>query len=318
MTKKNDLAQRVRLSESNLTKIPYKRLYLNGNGKDYNLRFLSTEYIDISKRPYSKIWLHGGFFHPNYDAKYASTFRCLGFEKCPLCKKVKELKEIQKNYSSKEDKDAWKKQSRPYSLWWALNKENNELSLVHVPNFTFHIPKEGEEKEPTLHELLVKALLGVADTIDPLDFKNGCDVKIEQRVVNGSTVYDIEFETNRPYEVDKETVQKMKYVKKLQEAYPKNDENYLDHIARGEKIPYGNDAKEQENKVEKQKVSKEVQEEQIEAVSTNDLEDSIKALMDGDEFDLNSLDDESDDDFDASKLTEGQKKLRGIFSSDED
>lgn len=318
MTKKNDLAQRIRLSESNLTKIPYKRLYLNGNGKDFKLRFLSTEFIDVSKRPYSKVWLHGGFFHPNFESQYPSTFKCIGHKKCPLCHKVNQLKEEQKHYSNKADRDSWKKQSRPYSLWWAINKENNELSLVHVPNFNFHIPKEGEEKEPTLHELLVKSFLSVANDIDPLDFKDGCDVNIEQRVVNGSTVYDIEFETNKPYEVSKDFVQKMKHVKKLQEAYPTRDEKYLDYVARGEKIPYGNEEETQSVEKEKKEVVQKVKEESITEISTDELEDSIKALMDGEDFDMSSLDEEEEDSFDASNLTESQKKLRGIFNSNED
>ena len=56
----------------------YKRVFIQGKGKEYNLRFLSTALVDPDDTPFVIKYIHSGHFHPNYQSEYPSKFACLG------------------------------------------------------------------------------------------------------------------------------------------------------------------------------------------------------------------------------------------------
>lgn len=316
--KKEELLKRINNAKNSSDRINYKRLWISGNGQDHQLRLLSTEYIDEQARPFSKVWLHGGFFHPNYDNKYPSTFRCIGFKKCPLCAKVIEVnkskKGINKANFNEEQKNNWKRNSNRYTLYWAVNMANNELSLVHVPDFTYSYSKDADENPPTLHELIEDKLIELAGKgIDPLDFEKGRNLVITQRKVKNETIYEVSFE-DEVSPVSKDIVNKMKKVKKLQDCYPKKDVEELQSIADGQKILKGAEADTEQKNKEKEEVSQ--KEEEIQETHFEEFDDASDLLA-GDDFpDDLYADDEA---MEASEYQDQMlEKLNNInFDSDE-
>lgn len=224
------IVDRLNEAKSSRKSAKYKRKYLSGGGKEFKLRFLSTEEIDVDAAPFKNVWLHGGFFHPNYSNKFPSTFHCV-FKDCPLCRIAKEDSEIETATNvPRKEKSAWKKMRRKYSVYWALDLVTNDLLLVHVPDFSYR------KDELTLQELLFEKLKSFGEIgNDPFSFDKGHVVSITSKMVNNKNKWIITID-QKFHQVDDEVRARLKELKPLSEVYAQLSKEELEYIAKGK--PY--------------------------------------------------------------------------------
>jgi hypothetical protein len=277
----------------------YKRMYIQGGGKEYKLHLLSTELIDATEIPFETVWLHGQYKHPNFpEQQYGSNFRCLGGMKngCPMCLDVKDIRDFEKaqNIPPKE-KTAFKKQAKPYALYWAINLVNNELTLVHVPKRGMY-----DDDIPAQEVLFNKIENFVKETGRiPFDYENGAIVTITSKTINKKDKYSVEIDMT-PHDVSPKLLklyETMPTLKSIYKPYTKED---LDNVVKGIRI-------ERSSTAQKQEKSK-----------REDLHNEITNLSE-ESFNMDELDNE----FAASEtspiddgLTEDERKLLGDSEAD--
>lgn len=239
----SNLKQRLYASKSGKNTIPYKRLFLQ-SGKEYNLRFLTTEFIDAAGNLFARVFLHGGYKHPNYQQKYTSNFRCLG-KNCPMCADFKEQRELEKNLP-KEQRIAWRKKSIPYAVYWAINLDNNELSLVHVPMMS-------AKDKKSIQDIIFEHFLEAAEQDkDPFSLKSGNDVFISIKMVDN--VPKVHVTIKEETTAVSEKVQKMaSQLVPFEKVYKQYSKEQLQNIVDGVQIVFNNDKKNQEKNKEEVK-----------------------------------------------------------------
>lgn len=256
------------LNKSNTgnAKVQFKRLFIQ-SGKEYVLRPVSTVLQDPDSLLFKKIALHGGFKHPNYDNEYPSNFVCIG-KGCPLCKHANDLAKSEKaNNVAKDQKTAWRKQRKLYAMYFMINQENQELTLVFVPNDVFKKAVNHEdgttEWVPTsksLQELLYEKLSSAADQdINPFDLNNGRNIHISSTVVEKVTKWSVSISNEKQVVSDKNMLKKLENVDLLTSIYKKLSVEDLQHIADGTKIPSKKEAAEQRIDKKESKISEQAQ-----------------------------------------------------------
>lgn len=270
----NDFRSRLLKAKSGVNAPSYKRVFLGSGGREFRLRFLDPKLIDGEGAPFSYVYLHGGFKHPNYpDQTYPSNFRC-GGKGCALCEVAREMgKEEKDNNVPRDQKKAWRMQARKYAIYWAINRENNEISLVHVPDSSFN------KDEETLNQVLSNKLLELDEMgLTPFDLKDGMDIVITSQAVDKKVKFSINEDSQSIGPVEEMIAKKFRNMKPLSQVYKQYSKEDLASIARGEKIVYGEAKQEQHAQEEKRKVETEersISEENFAPKETSSFEDDL-------------------------------------------
>jgi hypothetical protein len=286
-------------AQSGSRTIPYKKMFITANGTEYRFRPLSTLLIDPKEVPFIKVRLHGGYKHPNFEGSFASNYRCLGKD-CPMCVDVKAIKNVEyTNNLSRELRTAWKKDKSQYAILWAINLDNNELTLVMIQD-TDRFKKMKDEKtgkdewkkiNTTCQEIVFNKLMTAAENgLDPFDYDAGNDIVIKSKKVDNVVHWDVSV-INEKNSVPAEIREKLKNVPKLEDLYKKYTKEELEYIVKGK--PFNKD-------LTKQKVAevKESTEEKVSDISNETFEedssDSDEAALLGDDSSFEDDDSYSD------------------------
>lgn len=316
MSSNQNLKNRLAKAQSGVQKPSYKRLYLNGKGKEFKLRLLSTEHNDVEATPFFKVDLHGGYKHPNYEQEYSSNFRCPK-KTCPMCSDYFDTLKREKGFD-KSNRTAWKKEVRRYSMYWAINRENNELTLVYVPDIRKIKNKDGtwQERGSTLQSILYNKLMSAADQgMDPFSLKDGNDIIIKSRAIDGKAQYDVYIE-NEKNSVDEKTIQKLKTLPALRDVMQTYSIEDLKKIVSGEKITSKKQDDDKEVKVKQESIKTDISNFSEEDLSPEDV--SNFELSDDDKLLSDELPEFSDsDDEPVSKSNSISEKLRNLKFSDD-
>lgn len=307
----SDFKSRLMKAKNGAKTPPYKRMFITTNqAKDYRLRFLDPQVISDDELPFKYVYLHGGYKHPNYEQQYTGNFRC-GAKGCPLCADARALsKKEQEDKVPKGQKEAWKKQSRKYAIYWAINKENNELTLVHIPDFAYSKDQE------TLNQIVSNKLIEIAETgINPFDLDEGMDVLISAQAVDEKFKFSVTADNKTKGPVEEKQVNLLKRMKALTDVYKQYKHDELDKIAKGEKIVYG-----------EEKNNKEAQQEKVAATAEqHSMSDETYDINSGNSSELDALLNENMSmdhlnvpEANNQSLADKLKKLQTPYSGSED
>lgn len=236
-----NLKQRLFASKSGRATVKYKRLYLSGNGKEFNIRLLDPSAIDPEGNLFATVYLHGGFYHPNYQHDYPSTFHC-GGKNCPLCEDAKQ--EAQKEEAQKlptDQRQAWRKRCKRYTVYWGINLDNNELSLIHVPASA---PRDKESVQDILFNTIAKA---VEQDMNPFAAVDGHNISISSKKVNNQDKWNIKVDPKKT-SIESKFVAMMEKVKILSQVYKTYSQEHLLCVAEGRPIKYDQDETKEEVK----------------------------------------------------------------------
>ena len=302
-----NLRQRLFASKSGRQSVKYKRLFISGNGKEFNIRLLDPSAVDPEGNLFSTVYLHGGFYHPNYDHDYASTFHC-GGKNCPLCEAVKELskEEEAKNLPSNQ-REAWKKRCRRYTLYWGVNLDNGELSLIHVPASA---PRDKESVQDMLFNSIAKA---TDQGLNPFSSTDGHNIHMSSKRVNNTDKWSIKVDPKKT-NVDEKFVDLMTKVKVLSTVYKTYEHEHLQAIAEGRPIVYNQDQTKEEVSQDVGKVNTESDANFEQEIGESDMTQQI--VEDPSSNDQVFFD---DDDFEEVPAdSELDEKLENLFQDDED
>lgn len=278
----SDFRNRLLKAKSNVQAPTYKRLFVSPTqGREYCLRFLDPKVIDGEGLPFAYVYLHGNYMHPNFDQKFPSNFRC-GGKGCPLCTDARAISKKEKDDNvPKNERQAFKKQARKYAIYWAINEENGELTLVHIPDFSY------SESEETINQMLANKLLELDEMgLAPFDLKLGMDIVISTTAVDKKIKFSIHQDNQSTKEVPQLVVKKLEQMKPLNLVYKKYTTEELDKVVKGEKIAYGQAKEEQisqKAKTDFQKEEKSISEENFNfAESTSEAGGELDDLLTGD------------------------------------
>jgi len=303
MSVNQKLKNQLNKSKTGSSKVSFKRLFLT-SGKEYVLRPVSTELQDPDSPLFKIINLHGGFKHPNYDNEYASNFVC-GGKGCPLCIHARELAKAEKNLS-KEQKTSWKKLRKSYAMYFMINQENKELTLVFVPNDVFQKAEQqpdGSTKwvptSESLQEILYKKLESAADqNINPFDLKEGCNIHISSTVIEKVTKWSVSISTEKNPVTDNGLIKKLENVDLLNAIYKRLPNSDLQHIADGTRIPSNKEKEVNKNQQKDQSLNQNVHsasEQDYDETVFKDDQDLEAQLLGDDSFELDEASEISTD-----------------------
>lgn len=293
-------------------RVTYKKMFITSSGTEYRLRPLSTSLIDPNEVPFIKIRLHGGYKHPNFEGDFSSNYRCIGKD-CPMCADVKEIKKVEfKNQLPRDMRSAWKKEKNQYAVMWAVNTENDEITLVLVPDtdqFKKVKDESGEESwkkvNTTCQEILFNKLMNAAENgLDPFDYNAGNDIIIKSKKVDYVVHWDISVVSTKNA-VTEEIKKKLQALPKLEDLYKKYTKEELEYIVKGK--PYNKDMLKQKETEEKEETS-----EVADSISNESFSDSDSDYSSDDEA-LLSEDSLSYDD-DDDKFDDLSESLRNILN----
>lgn len=315
MSVNQKLKNQLNKSKSGSNKVSFKRLFLT-SGKEYVLRPVSTELQDPDSPLFKVINLHGGFKHPNYDNEYASNFVC-GAKGCPLCLNARELAKSEKALP-KEQRTAWKKLRKSYAMYFMINQENKELTLVFVPNDVFQKAEPQEDGStkwvPTsesLQDILFKKLESAADqNINPFDLKEGCNIHISSTVIDKVTKWSVSVSNEKNPITDNGIIKKLEHVDLLTAIYKRLPNADLQHIADGTRIPSSKENDANKTAQKDQAVNHNVHsasEQEYEETSFKDDQDLESQLLGDDSFELEDASELSTDMF-SGMFSKGNKE----------
>lgn len=282
----SDFRNRLLKAKSNVQAPTYKRLFISpSQGREYRLRFLDPKVIDGEGLPFAYVYLHGNYMHPNFDQKFPSNFRC-GGKGCALCADARAISKKEKEDNvPKKEKQGFKKQARKYAIYWAINEENKELTLVHVPDFSY------SQNEETINQMLANKLLELDEMgLAPFDLTSGMDIVITTTAVDNKIKFSINEDSQSQKAVSPLIVKKLEQMKPLSQVYKKYSPEELEKIAKGEKIAYGQAKTEetsQKAKSEFKKEEKSISEENFnfsEESDSGELDDLLTGDVNMDDF----------------------------------
>lgn len=242
--KKQNLLNKLYKANTKSTKPLYKRLYIKPDGTDYKLRLLDTSLIDPEGMPLHKVFLHGGFRHPNYPKNTnPSTFACMG-KGCPLCRDYFETADMEfKSGISRGKGVAWKKERTEYGLMWALNRANqNEMTLVYLQDKKMFKKnnKTGKKErvgKATVYELVYEKMVAEAKQgRDPFDLDKGFDIIIRGIKRDDSIKWSVHFEYDKPNKVEAKERSVLSKMPVLSEIFTPYSKDQLECIAKGIKF----------------------------------------------------------------------------------
>lgn len=303
----DDFKTRLMKAKNGTKTPPYKRMFITTNqAKDYRLRFLDPKVISDDQLPFMYVYLHGGYKHPNYNQEYTGNFRC-GGKGCPLCLDSRAMQKKEKDDNvAKKDKQAWKKQSRKYAIYWAINQDNKELTLVHIPDFSY------SQDQETLNQIVSNKLIEFAElNLNPFDLKEGMDVIISAQAVDDKFKFKVDYDNNSKGPVEEKQVNLLRRMKALSDVYKVYKPYELDKIAKGERIEYGEERQNKEAQQEKAESATEqhsMSEESYEMDASNSSE--LDALLN----ENMSMDHLNVPEANTQSLSEKLKKLQTPYS----
>jgi hypothetical protein len=171
---------------------------------------------------YYRIFLHYGFFHPNFQ-NY-STLRCLG-KGCPLCREAKK-KEADKH------PEAWRFKSTPNFLYYVVDN-NGDFAFVRLS-----LPAHTE-----VQKAFDKRLAG---DVNPVDLNHGriAELRLDKIVEEDNrkkNKWTCNFLSD-PNTVSDKIIKRLKDAPSFEDLYAPNTVDDLELILKGKKIniPYNN------------------------------------------------------------------------------
>ena len=226
----------------NKSKAPqYKRSFPRPTGQDFRFRPLSGEIIDANNiELLAEVRLHSGIRHPDYpNNKFGSNFRCLG-KGCPLCRDYFETLKAEEKAGIKNG-NAWKKRARNFTIYWMLDRTNNDaITLVHMDNTPYIVfNKKTQKREKvgyTLQEIVFNKLENALNkNLAPFNYRDGNDLIMRSKKVDNKAKWDIWVEEEKNT-VSQEIINKLKDLPALSTIYRPYTWEELECIVRGKSL----------------------------------------------------------------------------------